>query len=176
MVKKTSFKRRGIHRGVQRHKIQANKVTDKVSSLVKLLHTVGMYSKHVYLATKFCTQYTRTVCTAFCIVPIQKSSRGQYKHLPLWKRNAHYVFAFLYLFFLIYKIYVTIRMVIIEGLTGATFICVCSMIASATGMSASLGTSWSTTEALGVLNSFEPVSRMNPLERNSDSSRTSICA
>lgn len=159
MVKKTNTKRRGIQRGVQRHKIGAKRVTEKVTFLVKLVYTTGLDSGHIYLAAKYLTEYLQKVCTLCCIIPIELSSRGQYKPAPLWKRNIHYVLALFYLSFLLYKIYITMRVLLFEDLTGATFLCACSAIALAVGISGSLGTSWTTTEALGVLNSFESLKK-----------------
>ena len=110
MVKKTSSKRRGIERGVQRYKIRSNTVTGKVSSLMKILYNVGVDIKHVQVAARFSADYIRKACIFCCVVPVEESGGGHYKHMPRWRRIIHYALALLYLTLLFYRIYATMSL------------------------------------------------------------------
>ena len=97
-----------MRRGVERHKIRAQKTPEGPSLLVRSLNSAGINSVQVSLAAKICWQYTITACADLCLVPFQLSERGgRYEYAPLWKRTIHYFWLTFYAAFMIYKLRVT---------------------------------------------------------------------
>ena len=159
MVKKTNSKRRGIRRGVQRHKIRAGRVKADGSTLLKLLHATGIDGHQVAQAADLCVGAVNKVCTRLCFIPLETLSKGQYKDVPLWKRRIHWFLASHFIIFVIYKFGITMYVVVCEDLSAVTFMSACSTVALALGVTASSGTSVSTAEAKDLLNIFGTFSR-----------------
>ena len=148
MVRKASgSKGRGIRQGLQRHKIQANKSDEEVTA-----------AAIISTAAKTTKEYVTRVCILFCLIPIVQSSpssvRGhqQYQLAPLWKRTVHYLLMSFYMFFTVYKLTVTVYLVLCTELNATVFMCFCSLLVLLIPcIIAATTTSWYPLETLHLL-------------------------
>ena len=151
-----------MQRGVERHKIRAKKAREEVSSLiVKALASVRANSERVSVASNICRQYTITACTGLCLVPFQlpPEGGGRYEYAPLWRRIIHYFLLSFYASVMIYKLVVTMQLLIFEELNAATFMCAVTLLIFIVSAISAVGTSWNRTEMRGLMISWDSLGR-----------------
>ena len=155
MVKKARAKARGIGRGLERHKTRANKFHEGDSVVVKALNSIGADTRRISVAAEAVLKYIIRVCTLFCLIPIEPSGE-HFQLAPLWKRIIHYLLASFYASFTVYKLAVTVYLLIYTESNVVFFMCLCSLIVLLLStIAAATGSSWRTQEALDLLASFE---------------------
>ena len=155
MVKKSRSKKRGIPKGVQRHRMRPKKVEGKLSFLQKALISVGIETRHVSLAAKACCRYTSKVCTLFSLIPLQRYAGSKFELAPFPKQVFHRLLVVFYVLLTIYKLWVAIHLIIYDGLSIAAVMCAGSFSLSIFSICASSGSSYSSNEMKDLLNSWE---------------------
>ena len=155
MVKKSRSKKRGIPKGVQRHRIRPEKVQEGPSFLEKALITVGAESCKVSQVAKLCFRYTSTFCTWFSLIPLQVSAGRRFEDAPFLKRVFHHLLVTFYVVLTIYKFCVTIHVITYEGLNITAVMCAGSFSLSFFSICASSGSSWTPNQMRDLLNSWE---------------------
>ena len=155
MVKKSRSKKLGIPKGVQRHRIRTEKVQEGPSFLEKSLITVGVESRKVSQVAKLCFRHTSRVCTLFSLIPLQVSAGSRFEDAPLLRRVFHHLLVTFYVLLAIYKFCVTIHLITYEGLNIRAVMCAGSFSLSFFSICASSGSSRSSNQMRGLLNSWE---------------------
>ena len=159
MVKKSKPKRRGIPKGVQRHKLRANKVNDTNTFFASTLNLVGWNIQQVSYAAETCWNYSVSVCTLLSLIPLVSRDGNKFDYAPIWKRIIHYVLVIFYASFMMYKLAVTVYYITYEDLNLSTFMCGCSFLVLFASLCTASGSSLTTAEMRELLNSWEPVLR-----------------
>ena len=156
MVKKSGSKnKRGIRQGVQRHRIRPQGVRKGRSFLEKALNTVGTETHHVSHAAKLCFRYTSKVCTLFSLIPLQTSAGSIFDRALFPKQVFHHLLVTFYVLFTIYKLCVTVYLLIYEGLNVSAVMCAGSFSLSFFSICASSGSSWTPSQMRDLLNSWQ---------------------
>ena len=155
MVQKSRSKKRGIPKGVQRHRMKPQKVNQGVSCLEKALNTFGAESRHVSHAAKLCLRYTSKMCTLFSLIPLQALTGCKFEHAPFPKQLFHYILIAFYGSFTVYKLGVTIHLMTSAEMNAVAVMCAGSFSLSFFSMCGSLGSSWSSSQMRDLLNSMD---------------------
>ena len=105
--KKSRSKRRGIRRGVQRHKIGAAQAHGMSS---RLLNPEGEIGRLVSQGRKTCCNSITKVYTYFCLVPLRQVHRNgnKFDFASLWKRMLHILLVLFYVSGMVYRFGVTV--------------------------------------------------------------------
>ena len=128
---------------------------------VRAVDATGEKLGRASATANFCIQYMLRLCTFFLLVPLQLSARTtakgggrrEFEPAPPWKWVVHYVLVFILGSVLMYRLGVTVHLVITEELSATTFMCGSSIFATLSGV----GTIWSIVELKDLLNSWEPL-------------------
>ena len=156
MVKKSRSKKRGIRQGVQRHKIGPAKDTGRSSHLID---SEGMIGRLVFNGGKKYYNALTNLCTLLCFIPLQINGDGKKFELAArWRRMLHILFIVFYISCMVHRFGVTIYLMTQEGeLNLTTFLCGTSFLTVFLPVCLASGSSWTTLEMQGLLNSWDSV-------------------
>ena len=160
MVEKVRSKAHGFGRGLECHESRANKSEEENPVVVKVLDSVEVSTGKISVAASAVQKYVIGVCTLFCFIPVEpwrsSSSGEQFQLAPLWKRIIHYSLASFYASFTMYKLAVTVYLLIYTELKVVFFMCLCSLfVLLLSTVAAGTGICWRPREALDLLASRE---------------------
>ena len=152
MVKKSRSKKRGIRQGVQRHRIGPSQVNGRGS---RLLNPKGMIGRLVFNGGKKYYDTLTNVCTLLCLIPLKFNRDGNKFDLAArWRRMFHNILVLFYVSCMVHRFGVTVYLMTQEELNIATFLCGTSFLTLFLPVCTASGSSWTTLEMKGLLNSW----------------------
>ena len=149
--KRSTGRKRGIQRGVAKHKIRSRPVAGKLEGERRLLG----FAESVYFATsKRCFEFWFLWCDKLYLAPFTRSTAGVYVPSD-WKRKLiHYVVWFIIFLSLLHKLWVLGRMLLYEELKVETFMCMSQFLVYFVPVCISLGVILRPKETMDLLNSW----------------------
>ena len=154
MAKKSNGKKRGIQRGVGKHKIQSRPTDSAAQHGKKYLDVSGI--GFAELGRK-CFELTFRGAEYFCLAPFTRTLNGEYVPLDLRQRTRHYVALSIVYALTLQKTWGTLEMVISEELRLETFMCISLYLVWSAPSMVCLGIWARPQEAMDLLNSWPKI-------------------
>ena len=146
MVKKLRSCRRGIQRGVQKHRIRMS----------ELEHDGTGSSKRILISyvARLCWSYLAKVCCSLNLLALQQSPDGYWILCSVKRLLIHYLILAIGLGLLVRNCVVSIHRLGHYGADTITIMCLANLVLCLIYSSATLGSTWSAVETKDVLNSW----------------------
>ena len=149
MGKRSTGRKRGIQRGVGKHKIKIKKLPKKTEE------TLFGVDKSVYSATgEKCFEFLYQGSVFFQLVPFRRTATGQYVPLNWKQKLAHYAVLSLSAASTLHKTLGTLEFLLFEELKVETFMCISLFLICLISMMVSLGVWARQEETMDLLNAW----------------------
>ena len=149
MGKRSTGRKRGILRGVGKYKIKIPRLTEQNELSIfevnkSFIAVMGAKGFELFFKTS----------VFFHLVPFRRTESGKYVPLTRKQKMAHVAVLFVGFAFATHKTLAALEMLLLEGMTAETFICVCVFLLYLAPMLISLGVWAQPEETMDLLNSW----------------------
>ena len=152
MVKKAREKQRGLQRFfVQKHKVRLG-----LDAKLLSIKITSESAKKISEWAQKTWSYLSKICTQLNLLPFQANSNGLWVLCPTGRVSVHYILVACFLSVVARQLFVSLSCLADDGFNPTSIICLCVFMFSAASAAGGIGSSYTPTEIMALLNSWGP--------------------